>query len=254
MSEIPRPSLRTSVALLALAALLAYGPSPTNAYAEPATPGQARAIAEADLFKDDAKFPAPPGPADGNTEAEADEGAVRDASRRGASGSGENVPDGGGATKREEAPEKEVPKEGVAPPSKKLMLTVPSLGLADVKVGDSPEQSYLDREGIMHLSGTGFPYQKGSNTYIAAHAIGYAESRVTYAFRDLEEMQNGDLVTVRDAAGKTYQYRVYESMIVDPEDTWVTEPVEGKKTITLQTCWPEPSFEKRLIVRAEIVK
>ena len=106
----------------------------------------------------------------------------------------------------------------------------------------------------MHLSGTGFPHQNGSNTYIAAHAIGYAESRVTYAFQDLEEMKDGDRVTIRDASGETYEYRVYERMIVDPDDVWVTKPVEGKKVITLQTCWPEPSFEKRLIVRAQIVK
>ena len=251
MSAIPRPSVRTSAALLAIAALLAYGPSPTTAHAEPATPEQARAIAQVDFSKDDAaKTPAPPGPA----EAEVDKAADGDASGRDASGGEEDVPEEGGVPEGEEASKEKAPKERVEPPSKKLMLTVPRLGLTDVKVGDSPEQSYLDREGIMHLSGTGFPHQKGSNTYIAAHAIGYAESRVTYAFRDLEDMQKGDLVTVRDAAGKTFEYRVYESIIVDPEDTWVTEPVEDKKIVTLQTCWPEPSFEKRLIVRAEIVK
>jgi sortase A len=72
--------------------------------------------------------------------------------------------------------------------------------------------------------------------------------------RDLEDMKKGDRVTVRDASGKTYKYRVYERMIVDPDDFWVTRPVKDKKIISLQTCWPEPSFEKRLIVRAEIVK
>ncbi len=218
-----RPSARTAAALLALAALFAYGPSPT-AQAEPASTEEARDMARAEFSKtDDAETPALPGPAE--------------------EGSAEK-----------EASEEGKPGEKTAPPSKKLMLTIPRLGLENVKVGDSPDQSYLDREGIMHLSGTGFPYQKNSNTYIAAHAIGYAESRVTYAFQNLEDMEKGDRVTVRDAAGKTFTYRVYESMIVDPDDFWVTKPVEDKKIISLQTCWPEPSFEKRLVVRAEIVK
>lgn len=228
MFTIPARPARTTAALLAFAAILAYGPSPT-ALAEPASPEEARAIAGIEARSDDTDAPSPRAPA---------EKAV----------SKEESP------RAEEISEGEVPGEKMAPPSKKLKLTVPRLGLKDVKVGDSPDQSYLDREGIMHLSGTGFPYQKGSNTYIAAHAIGYAGSRVTYAFRDLEEMKKGDRVSVRDSAGKTYKYRVYERMIVDPDDTWVTEPVEGKKIISLQTCWPEPSFEKRLIVRAELVK
>jgi LPXTG-site transpeptidase (sortase) family protein len=42
--------------------------------------------------------------------------------------------------------------------------------------------------------------------------------------------------------------------VVDPTDVWVTEPVEGKENIvSLQTCYPEPTFEKRLIVRAELI-
>ena len=227
-----KPSARSAATLLALVALFVYGPSP-DARAEPASPEEARTIAEAK--ENGSKTPASPGPADGQ--------------------------DSGGAEARaeerdpeaEEAPRRDAPVK-TEPLSKKLKLTVPRLGLKDVKVGDSPDQSYLDREGIMHLSGTGFPHQKGSNTYIAGHAIGYAESRVTYAFQDLEEMRNGDRVTVRDASGETYEYRVYESMVVDPDDVWVTKPIEGKKVITLQTCWPEPSFEKRLIVRAAIVK
>ena len=248
MSTSPRPSVRSVAALLALAAVFAYGPSQT-ARAEPASPEEARAIAEVEFSKDNATN-TPPDPA--KESASGSEGApvknapVKDAPDK-------DVPDGEGASGGEEAPVNDAPKEKTAPPSKKLMLTVPRLGMENVKVGDSPEQSYLDREGIMHLSGTGFPYQKNSNTYIAAHAIGYTESRVTYAFQNLEDMEKGDRVSVRDAAGKTYDYRVYESMIVDPDDVWVTKPVEDK-IITLQTCWPEPSFEKRLIVRAEIVR
>jgi sortase A len=42
-------------------------------------------------------------------------------------------------------------------------------------------------------------------------------------------------------------------MTVQPEDFWVTYPVDGKTTISLQTCIPIPTFENRLIVRGELV-
>ena len=107
----------------------------------------------------------------------------------------------------------------------------------------------------MHLAGTDFPWEDRSNTYIAGHAIGYAGSRVPEAFRHLADLDKGDRVTLRDADGETYDYQVYERLVVDPTDSWVTRPVDGKDNIvSLQTCWPEPTFEKRLIVRAKLVK
>ena len=155
--------------------------------------------------------------------------------------------------------EERLPKP--APPAAKpsisgnqLMLSIPRLGIENLVVGDSPAQSYLDREGIMHLSGTGFPYKHGSNTYIAGHAEGYSASRVPRVFRDLEDLQQGDHVILQDAAGETYDYRIYERFVVTPYDTWVTKPVFGKQVVSLQTCSPAPTFDKRLIVRGELMK
>lgn len=146
------------------------------------------------------------------------------------------------------------PQEAQEPSSKRLELTIPKLGMESVSLGTSTDQAVLDREGIMHLGGTGFPWQDDSNTYIVGHAIGYPGGRVPEAFRNLADLRDGDRVTLRDADGETYRYRVYERLVVDPTDFWVTEPVEGKDNIvSLQTCWPEPTFEKRLIVRAELI-
>ena len=133
-----------------------------------------------------------------------------------------------------------------------LLLSVPRVGLEDIPVGDSPEQSYLDQEGIMHLSGTGFPRERGSNTYIAGHAD-YDGSRLPSIFRNLKDLRQGDLITLRDATGKTYDYRVYERLVVTPYDVWVTRPTAGRNIVSLQTCFPEPTFEQRLIVRGGLV-
>ncbi|CAA9434088.1 MAG: hypothetical protein AVDCRST_MAG80-778 [uncultured Rubrobacteraceae bacterium] len=53
-------------------------------------------------------------------------------------------------------------------------------------IGDSPEQSYLYREGTMPLSGTGFPCERGSNTYIASHTPDYEVSRIPNVLRNLK--------------------------------------------------------------------
>lgn len=140
------------------------------------------------------------------------------------------------------------------PKDKTLSVTIPRLGLKDVRMPTSSAQSVLDRNGIMHLSGTGFPWQRLSNTYIAGHAQGYAGSRVPRVFEDLEDLRDGDRIIVRDANGDSYTYEVYKKLIVSPTDYWVTEPIKGKKVVTLQTCWPAPSYGQRLIVRAEIVR
>ncbi len=140
------------------------------------------------------------------------------------------------------------------PRDTRLLLSIPRLGIEDVAVGDSPDQSYLDREGIMHLSGTGFPYERGSNTYIVGHAADYDASRVPNVFRNLKGLQQGDTISLRDTLGRSYEYRAYQYFIVNPTDVWITEPVPGKEIISLQTCYPAPSFAKRLIIRAERVK
>lgn len=144
--------------------------------------------------------------------------------------------------------------EGRKPRDTSLLLSIPRLGIENVTVGNSPEQSYLDREGIMHLSGTGFPYERGSNTYIVGHAADYDASRVPNVFSNLKGLKQGDTITLRDTLGRTYEYRAYQYFIVNPTDVWITEPVPGKEIISLQTCYRAPSFAKRLIIRAERLK
>ena len=134
-----------------------------------------------------------------------------------------------------------------------ISLTIPRLGLKDVAVPAGETQAELDREGIIRFGDTGVPWQEGSNTFIVGHALGYPQTRVPYAFRDLDKMRPGDEILVKNEAGDKYTFRVYDYMTVRPADYWVTYPVEGKTIVSLQTCTPVPTFENRLIVRAELV-
>ena len=137
--------------------------------------------------------------------------------------------------------------------AKNLTLTVPALGLKDVAVPTGFRQADLDREGVLRMQESGLPWERGSNTFIAGHALGYPWTRVPRAFYDLEKLMPGDEIFLKSADGRTYTFRVYDRLTVEPDDTWVTYPVEGKTVVSLQTCVPIPTFENRLIVRGELV-
>ena len=139
------------------------------------------------------------------------------------------------------------------PTPKNMTLTVPKLGLKEVAVPTGFRQAELDREGVLRMKESGLPWEEGSNTFIAGHALGYPWTRVPRAFYGLEKLMPGDEIILQSADGRTYTFRVYDRITVEPDDTWVTYPVEGKTVVSLQTCTPIPTFENRLIVRGELV-
>jgi sortase A len=137
--------------------------------------------------------------------------------------------------------------------SSEMKITVPRLGLKNVAVPTGYRQAELDKQGIMHLRGSGLPWMAGSNTFITGHALGFPWTRVPYAFYKLDKMRPGDEMFVDDKEGQRYTFVVYDTMTVEPGDYWVTYPVEGSTVISLQSCTPIPTFEHRLIVRGELV-
>jgi sortase A len=137
--------------------------------------------------------------------------------------------------------------------SSEMKITVPRLGLKDVAVPTGSRQAELDKQGILHMRGSGLPWMAGSNTFISGHALGFPRTRVPYAFYKLDKMKPGDEIFVEDKDGQRYTFAVYDTMTVEPGDYWVTYPVEGATVISLQSCTPIPTFEHRLIVRGELV-
>ena len=146
-----------------------------------------------------------------------------------------------------------IPSPNGRPAKGEITLTVPRLGLKGVAVPTGSTQAELDREGLLRLGGSGLPWWEGSNTFIAGHALGFPRTRVPYAFYELEEMAPGDTILIEAAGGRRYTFRVYDRLTVEPDDLWVTLPVEGKTVVSLQTCTPIPSFKDRLVVRGELV-
>jgi sortase A len=158
----------------------------------------------------------------------------------------------GEGTQGSEVPPSQATAQPASPSPKNLKLTIPKLGLRDVEVPTGFRQEELDREGLLRTKDSGLPWEEGSNTFIAGHALGYPYTRVPRAFHDLDTLAPGDEVTLEGADGRRYAFEVYDEMTVEPDDTWVAYPVEGRTVVSLQTCVPVPTFEDRLIVRARL--
>jgi sortase A len=140
-----------------------------------------------------------------------------------------------------------------APDNSTLKLTVPEMQrVRNVPVYDGPanDEAAL-HDGLLHLKGTGFPWQTGANVYIAGHRLGFPGTKSYLVFWDLDKLENGDEVILTDANGTRYTYEVFKKFVVNPGDMHVTQPVAGRNVVTLQTC-TLPDYSQRLIVQAEL--
>ena len=140
------------------------------------------------------------------------------------------------------------------PEDKTLKLTIPEMArVRDAAIPDASgdDEDALKGHAAIHLRGTGFPWQKEANVYIAGHRLGYPGYPSFLAFYDLDNLKEGDEVYMEDADGNEYTYRVFKVFVADPTDLSVTEPMAGENVLTLQTC-TLPDYSQRLIVQAEL--
>jgi sortase A len=140
------------------------------------------------------------------------------------------------------------------PQSERLKLSVPKLKrVRDIPVytGKADDKGKL-AAGALHLEDTGFPWQAGSNVYIAGHRLGYPRTKSWLVFWHLNKLKRGNKVVLEDAEGRRYEYEVFDKEVVEPSDSSVMNPMKGKNIVTLQTC-TLPDYKDRLIVRAQLV-
>jgi sortase A len=148
--------------------------------------------------------------------------------------------------------------EESAPPPKRdgtMKLSIPSMRHVDnvpVYTATAQNQPAL-RNGTLHLQGTGFPWQREANVYIAGHRLGYPRTESFLVFWDLNRLRMGRRVVLTDSEGERYIYRVYDRFVLGPNDASATKPVAGRNVVSLQTC-TLPNYTDRLIVRAELVR
>jgi sortase A len=133
-----------------------------------------------------------------------------------------------------------------------MALTVEAIGIHNAPIFDSVNRGALTN-GVAHVPETSLPWSPTPqrNVYLAAHRMGYRGTWSRMLFYNLDKLGRGDEVVLKDRNGKVYRYRVSEVFVTDPGESWVMGQVLGRDMVTLQTCTPYPTFEKRLIVRAD---
>lgn len=132
-------------------------------------------------------------------------------------------------------------------------LTVKAIGLHNVPVFDSNEDWALD-SGVRHVPETSMPWSGGAqrNVYLEGHRLGYPGTGSHLVFYNLDRLGKGDGILLKGRDGTRYKYRVVDTFVVDPSDSWVMGQIRNRDLVTLQTC-TGPGYSKRLIVRAERV-
>lgn len=121
------------------------------------------------------------------------------------------------------------------------ILEIARIGLSGV-VTEGDDAGVL-AHAIGHLPDTPLPWQSG-NSALAAHRDGL--------FRPLRDVRAGDLLRLRTPYGD-FNYRVRETLIVQPDDLWVLDPT-AVTMLTLISCYPFDfigAAPERFIVRAE---
>lgn len=172
-------------------------------------------------------------------------------------GSAAGDPTGAGATPvAPEGPGEPAPAtEAGGPENKSLKVSIPGMSRVEddtVPSTTGGDERALRRNVAIHLEGTGYPWQREANVYLAGHRIGFPGTDSFLGFYDLNKLERGDKIHVADAEGERYTYRVYRQEVVRPTNTTVTEPLAGRNILTLQTC-TLPDYTQRLIVQAEKV-
>ena len=112
------------------------------------------------------------------------------------------------------------------------------------------------QDGTIHYPSTQLPGQSGKNFNSNVVILGHSGSNVTapgnykFIFSKLRHMELEDLIVV-NYKGTKYIYKIYEKKIVEPDQIEVLQPGDYNNTLTLITCDPPGTIDKRLVLLAK---
>ncbi len=126
-------------------------------------------------------------------------------------------------------------------------LKIPSINV-DLPVYHGTSDETLAR-GVGHLEGTSLPVG-GAGTH--AVLTGHRGLATATLFTNLNKVGIGDTFTI-EVLGQVLTYRVFDTKVVDPDQTESLRPVAGKDLVTLVTCTPLGINSQRILVTGERV-
>lgn len=161
------------------------------------------------------------------------------------------------AKKKESSLAKSQGKEAEVKPTQynDFRILIPKLNIVapiipDVDGNDKDAYFKALESGVAHYKGTAKPGD-GSNIFIFGHSSFYFWKPGDYKeiFKPLDGLEKGDVIIIW-REGKEYKYTVTEIKLVEPTEVSVLNPTKTEQ-LTLMTCWPPGTTEKRLIVIAK---
>jgi len=136
-----------------------------------------------------------------------------------------------------------------------------NIPLIEVKNRNITSLSELDKifmkeleNGIVRYPGSARPWEIG-NSFIFGHSSNFWWAKGDYndVFARINDIQIGDDVIVYYEQ-KKFVYRITEKEVIKPGDISILSRDENKKEITIMTCWPIGTTQKRMIVIWELVE
>lgn len=134
----------------------------------------------------------------------------------------------------------------VTPVPEENTLIIPDIDVRTNILEGSSAQVLM--QGIWHRPGTGTP-DTGGNTVLVGHRFLYTSGSNT--FYHLDKLRVNDPITVY-WKGQRYTY-IIDSSTVTSADSFEIEQSTAQPVLTLYTCTPLFSVDKRLVVRAHQV-
>ncbi|MBI2263279.1 sortase [Candidatus Berkelbacteria bacterium] len=147
-------------------------------------------------------------------------------------------------------------EESLEPKSKDFGLVINKLKVnapvvADVDAYSEKEYYAKLRSGVAHFKGTAKPDQNKGNIFIFGHSGFYKNDPGEYkeVFRKLDELKKDDQIHLWWKE-KDMVFKVTENKVVAPDDFSVIEQTKDL-ALTLMTCWPPDTIDKRRVVVAK---
>lgn len=140
---------------------------------------------------------------------------------------------------------------------KYFYLTVPELGIKDAVVETNSNTLSPDKS-LGHYKNTGLPGEIGTS-FIYGHSvlpIFYNPKNYKAIFSTIHKLDEGDEFSV-NYNNNEFKYKIVAKRILKPTEVNPLAKINpdylGKSNMTLMTCYPPGTKEKRLMVDAELI-
>jgi len=130
-------------------------------------------------------------------------------------------------------------------------LSIPNLKIENAVVATD---DYELSSHLVQYFGTSTPGENGTSVIYGHSSLPQLFNPKDYKtiFATLHNLKVGDKI-IANVSGITYNYKVFEIIITDPNDTSIFTQNYDDSYITLVTCTPPGTTWKRLIVKAKII-